>query len=167
MIGNKYLCLLFYVIILSSCFQDTNSLANTPPLESTRILEEPVSLFNTWKVIRVNNSISPPQNTIRATSDRKENTVSTITAAGNLVSFSKEAIQINLSINTCGVGFALKEKDSTITFLEQITCTEACCDSNEDEFLAGQFSGSFKYFIQGQRLTLQAKNRFLQFTLVP
>jgi hypothetical protein len=72
-------------------------------------------------------------------------------------------VTLSFSVNDCSAGYSLK--NSIISFQPKITCTEACCDSNQDEFLICQFSGPLKYSIKGKLLTIDAEAGPIEFTL--
>jgi hypothetical protein len=144
-------------VLISGCVPSVNSSENTSISEHTIVAsEEPVSLFNTWKVTSISNPsrmFQGPANTTRGHGSRPFR-----------ITFLKETVvTLSLSVNDCSAGYSLK--NSIISFQPKITCTEACCDSNQDEFLICQFSGPLKYSIKGKLLTIDAEAGPIEFTL--
>jgi hypothetical protein len=147
--------LLLFFILISGAIYLVNYLETTST--SPRIpLDAPVSLFNTWKVIRMPNAKQLFHNGIRSTGGHGSRPF-------KITFFKENAINLSLSTNDCSLGYRLKE--SHISFQKNITCTEACCDSGQDEFLIGQLSGTLKYSIQGKTLTINTEAGSIQFAL--
>lgn len=99
--------------------------------------EKTVSPVGTWTVI------SFPSNT-QETPNQKS----------YVVHFGADnSMGLTLDVNTCGTSY--KVKDGMLTFQEGMTCTEACCDSKEANFLTSQFKGSLHYSIVGSLMTIK------------
>lgn len=152
---NRLMYLLLSFVLISGCIPSSSKNTSIPDriiLES----EEPVSLFNTWKVT----SISNPSRMFQG----PENTAGGHGSRPFRITFLKEnVVTLSLSVNNCSAGYSLK--DSILSFQPSMTCTEACCDSNQDEFLIRQFSGARKYSIKGEVLTIDAEAGPIEFTL--
>lgn len=150
----KFSFFLFYLLLITGCIPASDSSENTAvSISNKKRLNEPISLFNTWELTSMNAPSFLFQN-----STQKNN------SGGNqsikITFFKENGVQLNLSTNQCGIAYRLKE--DRISFQKNISCTEACCDSNQDEFLISQLSGSLKYSIQDSILILEAKEGPIQ-----
>lgn len=138
-----------------------NACVNVETTESTSssaetVTEEPASLFNTWEISSMSSSSFTFQSSAQTNQANGGQGI-------KLTFFKENAIDLALSTNHCGLGYTLE--GNFITFKENITCTEACCDSSQDEFLMSELSGTRRYSIQGKILNIESKNGSIQFRL--
>jgi heat shock protein HslJ len=104
------------------------------------VMEKTISPIGSWTVISF-----PTDSKDDKGPQRKKSYVVTFEADNSM--------GITLDVNTCGTSY--KVKDDMISFQEGMTCTEACCDSKEAQFLTRQFKGSLKYSIEGSTMTIK------------
>jgi heat shock protein HslJ len=138
MIGTKYIYFLFLCTVLASAC-NKKATTNNATTEA-RNIEKTISPIGSWTVI------SFP-------TDSKDSKAAE-TQKSYIVNFDADnSMGLTLDVNTCGTSY--KAKDDMITFQEGMTCTEACCDSKEANFLTRQFRGSLKYSIEGSTMTIK------------
>lgn len=150
----KFLFLLTCFLLIIGCIPASDTSGNME-VSTNKIVGEPISLINTWELISMSGSSLMFQGSAQDHSGGNKPIKVTF--------FKENSIQLNLSTNQCGIGYSLKE--DSISFQKSATCTEACCDSSQDEFLITQFSGTLKYSIQDSILILEAKEGPIQFRL--
>ncbi|CAA6829894.1 MAG: Unknown protein [uncultured Aureispira sp.] len=141
MIGTKYIFFLFLCAVLgSACNKKTTTDNATNKTSKARMIEQTISPIGSWTVI----SFPPDPKLSKPNTNQKS----------YIVTFdSDNSMALTLDVNTCGTSY--KVKDDVITFQEGMTCTEACCDSKEANFLTRQFKGSLKYSIEGSMMTIK------------
>jgi len=134
MIGTKYIYFLFLCTVLGTA---CNKKATT---NKAKNVEQTISPLGSWTVISFP---SDPKDS-KTTKNQKS----------YIVTFdANNSMALTLDVNTCGTSY--KVKDDMISFQEGMTCTEACCDSEEASFLTRQFKGSLKYSIEGSMMTIK------------
>lgn len=146
---KTFSCLVFCFVLINAC-------VNVNTTEDSTALGESASLFNTWEI----SSMSSSSLTFQGSTQGNQAHGSQII---KLTFFKENAISLTLSTNHCNLAYTLE--GDFITFKKNITCTEACCNSNQDEFLMSQLSGTLKYSIKGKTLNIEAKNGPIQFRL--
>lgn len=145
MTGTKYIYFLFLCTLLgTACNKKTVTNNSTNESQKT---EKTISPVGSWTVI------SFPTNP-------KDGKVPSAQKS-YIVNFDADnSMGLTLDVNTCGTSY--KVKDNTITFQEGMTCTEACCDSKEANFLTSQFRGSLKFSIEGSTMTIKTEKGDIQ-----
>lgn len=134
-----YLYLLILCTIIGSACNKKTTVSNTTTTESKNT-ETTSSPVGSWTVI------SFP---VESKEDKAPNMQKSY-----VVNFDADnSMGITLDVNTCGTSY--KVKDGLISFQEGMTCTEACCDSEEANFLTSQFRGSLPYSIEGAAMTIK------------
>ncbi|MFT5646171.1 MAG: heat shock protein HslJ [Aureispira sp.] len=145
MIGTKYIYFLFLCTILGTAC--SKKIVTSKATTEAANLEKTSSPIGSWTVI------SFPTNSKDSKTAGAQKSY--------IVNFdANNSMGLTLDINTCGTSY--KVKDDMITFQEGMTCTEACCDSKEANFLTSQFRGSLKYSIEGSMMTIKTDKGAIQ-----